>query len=83
MDDVDFDNAHEAWIHALTSADRVVRGGMPELAQLAAQVQEWRRPIAVSANSPFRLCFRLEEPAGAAECEHEDDSEPGDSWYVR
>ncbi len=83
MDDVDFDSAHDAWIHALTSADRVVRGGMPELAQLAAQVQEWRRPIAVSANSPFRLCFRLEEPAGAAEYEHEDDSEPDDSWYVR
>ena len=57
-----FESLHDEWLHALRS----VEGGMPgtpsELAQLAEQVREWQRPLAHSAATPFRLCFRLEEP---------------------
>ena len=82
-DGVAFASVHDSWIHALTSADGVVRGDVSELAHLATQVREWRRPIAVTANSPFRLCFRLEEPVGIAEDGEDDISEADDSWYVR
>jgi SNF2 family DNA or RNA helicase len=37
-------------------------GSEPELAKFARQVEEWQRPIQVSARVPFRLCFRLQEP---------------------
>jgi SNF2 family DNA or RNA helicase len=59
---VGFDSVHDAWLAALKSRDPIVAGEPRELAGLAAQVREWRRPLMVSASSPFRLCFRLEEP---------------------
>ena len=57
-----FDSAHDAWLQALISADGVVHATAPQLQQLRRQVAEWHRPIAVAANSPYRLCLRLEEP---------------------
>ena len=78
-----FDSVHDSWLHALRSIDGVVEGETADLAQLAAQVREWRRPIAVSAGSPFRLCFRLEEPENAARTEKEGEKASGDAWYVR
>ena len=63
----------------MRSIDGVVEGDTADLAQLAVQVREWRRPIAVSASSPFRLCFRLEEPEDTARTE----KASGDAWYVR
>ena len=80
LDGSSFASAHDAWVHALRSADGVVRGDPAELAQLAAQIREWRRPIAVTANSPFRLCFRLEEPLGIGE-DHSDEAD--DYWRIR
>ena len=47
------------------------------------RIREWRRPIAVSAGSQFRLCFRLEEPEVAAGADSAHDETPGDAWYVR
>ena len=32
-------------------------------AALAEQVRQWRRPVDVASASPYRLCFRLEEPS--------------------
>ena len=74
-----FDSVHDSWLHALRSIDGVVEGDTADLAQLAVQVREWRRPIAVSVGSPFRLCFRLEEPEDTARTE----KASGDAWYVR
>ncbi len=77
-----FDSVHEAWLHALTSADGVVHATDAQLQQLRRQVAEWHRPIAVAANSPYRLCLRLEEPPEL------DEDEPlaalrEQDWYLR
>ena len=57
----EFDSAHDAWLHALTSADGAVHAADAQLQQLRRQVAEWHLPIAVAANSPYRLCLRLKE----------------------
>ena len=78
-----FDSVHDSWLYALTSKDGALVGDASDLSELAAQVREWRRPIAVSASSPFRLCFRLEEPEDAAGTDGADDKSSSDVWYVR
>ncbi len=81
-----FDSIHDQWLHSLRSPDGAMDGDEAELARFAAQVQEWRRPIRVSTASPFRLCFRLEEPEGEEEMEEAEPRAPqlrGDKWYVR
>ena len=75
-----FDSVHDAWLHALRSKDGTVVGDASDLSQLAAQVREWRRPVAVSEGSQLRLCFRLEEPEDTAGT---DDKTSDDAWYVR
>ena len=78
-----FDSVHDAWLHGLSSADGVV-GGVPEqLRQLRTQVMEWQRPIALTAGAPFRLCFRLEEPAHPDDEEEDVAAAPDDGWYLR
>src|SRR5262249_48391661 len=67
-----FDSLHDQWIHTLLADQDQLQGKLEELEQLAEQVARWRRPIAVAAAAPLRLCFRLEEPpvsdaAGAEE----------------
>jgi SNF2 family DNA or RNA helicase len=57
------DGLHERWLAALHSHDANVTGTSAELQQFHQQIREWRRPIAAAASAPFRLCFRLEEPA--------------------
>jgi SNF2 family DNA or RNA helicase len=58
-----FDSLHDYWFHALRTPDGHMTGDERELIQLAEQIREWRRPIAVTAAAPVKLCFRLEEPA--------------------
>lgn len=53
---------HDQWLGALRSLDGVIDSSSSEMAKLADQTREWRRPIMISAAAPFRLCFRLEEP---------------------
>ena len=77
-----FDSVHDSWLHALRSKDGIVEGEAADLAQLAMEIREWRRPLAVSVNSPFRLCFRLEEPGDAAEAGGADELSD-DAWFVR
>lgn len=62
-----FDSLHDQWIYSLRSAERMLQGNADELNQLSAQVREWQQPIALASAMPFRLCFRLEEPADAEE----------------
>jgi SNF2 family DNA or RNA helicase len=58
----EFDSVHDEWIYALRSADGRMCGNPAELARLADEIREWRRPLSAAATAPFRLCFRLEEP---------------------
>jgi len=69
-----FDSPHDEWLHALRSADGTLRSPAPELARLAAQIREWRRPVSVHAAAPYRLTFRLEEPQ---------DVPRKTAWFVR
>lgn len=57
-----FTSLHDQWVHALRAPDGRMTGDPHELARLAEQVRQWRRPLDVAASSPFRLCLRLEEP---------------------
>lgn len=61
------DNVHDRWLLALRREDSQVKGADGDLAQLGEQVREWRRPVDLAAHAPFRLCFRLEEPAAGKE----------------
>ncbi len=78
----EFDSAHDAWLHALTTADGAIHADGAQMQQLRRQVAEWHRPIAVAANSPYRLCLRLEEPP-----EPDEDDLPAAlrerDWYLR
>lgn len=67
-----FDSIHDAWLYSLRSGHHVISGTPEALRQLAGQIHEWQRPIAIMAGSPFRLCFRIEEP-----------EEEQDVWNVR
>src|SRR5205085_6081109 len=80
-----FESLHEQWFFALRSPGRgELTGSDAELAALAEQVIEWRRPVDVSTTTPFRLCFRLEEPPPDREAESKRRrAKPVSSWYVR
>ena len=78
-----FESVHDSWLHALRSLDGVVEGDTADLVRLAEDVREWRRPIDVLVSSPFRLCFRLEEPEDTARTAKEGKKASGDAWYVR
>jgi SNF2 Helicase protein/SNF2-related domain len=57
-----FESIHDQWLHALCEADGLMDCPGSELALFTEQLREWQRPIDVSVATPFRLCFRLEEP---------------------
>ncbi len=57
-----FDSLHDQWLYALRSPNPELTGDPNELAELVKRVREWKKPIALTSDSPFRLCFRLEEP---------------------
>jgi hypothetical protein len=65
-------SVHDQWLKALCSRGGKIEGKAAELLQLTNHLKEWIRPISVSAASPFRLCFRIEEPDNG-----------NDPWYVR
>jgi len=56
------ESIHDQWLAALAHAEPAIVAREADLAQFTRQVEEWQRPIQVSARAPFRLCFRLEEP---------------------
>jgi len=59
---VSHDSIHDQWLHALHSPSGLMEGDGGELLKLTSRVKEWVRPISVSTEAPFRLCFRIEEP---------------------
>jgi SNF2 family DNA or RNA helicase len=72
---------HDQWLHGLRSADAGLHGAVAEQRQLAEQVGEWRRPLTLTTATPFRLCFRLEEPP-----DNTDNGDPHPSqapWHLR
>ena len=75
-------SAHDAWLSALTHPDPTVRGNQAQLQQLRRQVAEWQRPIAIAANSPYRLCLRLEEPPEPGP-DDEAQAIRQEDWYLR
>src|SRR5262249_53780778 len=73
-------SARDHWLHALASEDGVLGGAAGARRQLAEQVREWRRPITLSTATPFRLCFRLEEPDNET---NDEARTPKNPWYLR
>ncbi|MGB6065754.1 MAG: DEAD/DEAH box helicase [Desulfomonilaceae bacterium] len=78
-----FESIHDAWLSALKSTDNRISGDKTELASLATSACDWSRPIAVTASSPLRLCFRLEEPLVSEPPKRGRARSQGESWYVR
>lgn len=72
-----FDSVHDAWVSALKSPDGLIYGDEKELLQLAVRTREWQRPLTILTTSPFRFCFRLEEPAAEEEIEETEETEAG------
>ncbi|MDR2179337.1 MAG: DEAD/DEAH box helicase [Synergistaceae bacterium] len=54
--------AHQEWIARLLAVDP---SPCAALAELEPQLREWRRPIAATADAPYRLSLQLEEPEAA------------------
>ena len=77
-----FDSAHDAWLRALSARSPVIEGEQAQLRQLRRQITEWQRPIAITANSPYRLCLRLEEPEEHG-AEEEDSPIRQGRWHLR
>ena len=77
-----FDSVHDARLWALDHINPTVLSDPAQLQQLRRQVAEWQRPLAIIANSPYRLCLRLEEPP---EPDPEDEAPAirQDGWYLR
>ncbi len=62
-----FASVHEQWLFALCTSTGEMPGDTRELSQLASQIVEWRSPLRVSLDAPFKLCFRLNEPASGTD----------------
>jgi hypothetical protein len=77
------DTVDDRWLAALCGPEPRVDGSREELGALRQRCQEWRRPVAVVHEGPFRLCFRLEEPV-PEEYEVERPWSPGEAaWTLR
>ena len=77
------DTVDDRWLAALRGPEPRVDGNQEELVALRQRCREWRRPVAVVHEGPFRLCFRLEEPA-PEEDEVERPWSPGEAaWTLR
>jgi SNF2 family DNA or RNA helicase len=79
----DFESVHDQWMHSLQSEDPAMPGDETELARFAARIEEWHRPVSLSASSPFRLCFRLEEPLPEEGNEDAEECGGREAWRVR
>jgi SNF2 family DNA or RNA helicase len=77
-----YPSLHDQWLTALRRPDGTMAGEESDLARLESQILDWQRPIAATAETPFRLCFRLEEPRANGE-EKPLRARDSDPWYVR
>jgi superfamily II DNA or RNA helicase len=58
----EFDSIHDHWLNALVTEEPILPEDQADLDELHRQVRQWRKPISLSTNTPFRLCFKLDEP---------------------
>jgi len=56
-------HAHGQWLQALRQPDGRLTGDPTEWRSLVKAIRDWQRPLLRLVNAPYRLCFRLEEPA--------------------
>jgi superfamily II DNA or RNA helicase len=78
------ESVHDAWIRALRGPDPVIRWkSRRQVAELAAQVAAWRRPVDATAGAACRLCFRLEEPAVDGPAADSGLTIPSGEWTLR
>ncbi|HEY9869288.1 MAG TPA: SNF2 helicase-associated domain-containing protein, partial [Candidatus Obscuribacterales bacterium] len=54
---------HSRWLVALFADDPTVAGTAEEISLLLSAIRDWQRPLKLVSDSPYRLCFRIEEPA--------------------
>ena len=71
------DSLHDHWMHALRSRNAALDASPGEIHELQRQIAQWRKPLSLSVRSPYRLCFRLEEPVETPS------TDPDGAWYVR
>jgi SNF2 family DNA or RNA helicase len=65
----DAESVHARWLAALRAPDGIFAATRAECETLAAQIEEWRRPVVEARASAYRLCLRIEEPAGDDDAE--------------
>ena len=77
-------DSHDLWLEALLGADGRLDSSV-DAEHMADQIARWRRPVDAAERSPFKLCFRLEEPETAldADSSADTDPQPEDAWRVR
>jgi hypothetical protein len=74
---------HDQWLHGLRAPDGTLEGEPTALADLARRIREWRRPLTLTAASPYRLCFRLEEPEVNGGARPSPAASLREAWHVR
>ncbi len=58
-----FFDVHSAWLASLRSRNSEIRwSSQEEIAEFAADLEEWRRPVTAATTSDLRLGFRLTDP---------------------
>jgi superfamily II DNA or RNA helicase len=55
---------HARWLSALRSHDATLSAPPAEFADLTSSIAAWQRPLVEERASSYRLCLRVEEPAG-------------------
>ncbi len=58
----EFDSMHDHWLNALVTEEPFLPDDKDDLEELYRQVRQWRKPISLSTNTPFRLCLKLNDP---------------------
>ncbi len=79
----EFDSLHDQWLHALRSSDPEIKGSPADMIRFVEQIHTWQRPIYLSTSTPFRLCFRLEEPSQNVFPSRTRKRIDSKSWYIR
>lgn len=74
----EFDSMHDHWLNALVTEEPILPDAPEDLEELFRQVRNWRKPISLSTNTPFRLCLKLEEPPPPKKGKKESQ----DAWFV-
>ncbi len=72
---------HDIWLNHLFSENRTLNIDAREGDRLESATQHWHQPIRYAASSPFKLCFRVEEPTKSTKINDKIEV-ASDSWNV-